>query len=323
MKQAARAKKTETPNIGRGPAGPPPRYFVPFDPHGMEDEISLLELWHVLWSRKTLIMGITLLTAVTAAAVSLRIPNQYRAEVLMVPIAEPEGRTLPDYLGGLASLAGVSSGGRGSVEQHLAILKSREFLWEFIEKKQLIPILFADRWDVLNGSWLEADPEKQPSLWDAYRLLNTNIVSYSINKGSGLITVAVEWSDAALAAAWANELVQRLNNHLREQAIAKSHNNLKYLNEELSTIEVADMRQTLYELISKEQKNAMLANTQKEFAFHVLDPAVAPDRKSKPKRLLMVVFATLLGGILGIAIAFIHHAKQNHSPLHDSNKNSA
>jgi len=65
------------------------------------------------------------------------------------------------------------------------------------------------------------------------------------------------------------------------------------------------MRKTLFDLIANEQKNVMLANTQKDFAFRVLDPAVEPDKKIKPKRSLIVILAVFVAGFLAALYAFI------------------
>ncbi|RMH50709.1 MAG: hypothetical protein D6682_06325, partial [Zetaproteobacteria bacterium] len=208
-------------------------------------------------------------------------------------------------LGGLASMAGISLPGGGSAEQNLAVLKSRAFLWRFIQDNKLMPILFADRLDASGKHWKESDPEKQPTLWDGYRLFTKSIMEAEADKKSGLVTVSVEWTDPALAARWANDLVARLNTFLRDQAIARSRANLKYLRRELERTSVADMRKTLFELIASEQKKAMLANTQKQFAFRILDPATPPDKKSKPKRALIVLLSALVAGFLSVIFVFI------------------
>lgn len=290
-----------------------------FDPrmlaamYGMqqEDEIDLLEYWLIIWGKRKFILSLSLVAAILAAGISLQMPNIYRAEVLLAPVAEEGSKSgglssALGGLGGLASMAGISLGGGGSVEENLAVLKSREFLWRFIKDEKLMPILFADKWDAEAKSWIDSDPEAQPTLWDAYRLFTKGgLLSVSKDKGSGLVTVGIEWKDADLAAQWGNKLVNRLNEFLRQQAIGRSQGNLRYLNKELSHTQVADMRQALFELISQEQKKSMLANTQKEFAFQVIDKAVAPDKKAKPKRSLIVVLATFVAGFLAVIFVFI------------------
>ncbi|MDQ6964531.1 MAG: Wzz/FepE/Etk N-terminal domain-containing protein [Mariprofundales bacterium] len=298
-------KQNQPPSTGQN--------FPPMDPrlmaamYGMpdEDEIDLLEYWRLIWRNKWLIILVSLLVGVVAAAISLQMPNIYKAEVLLAPASESKapGGGLGG-LGGLAALAGVSIGGGGNVEKSLAVLKSRKFLWQFITEEKLLPKLFEDDWDAVKKGWRESADDEHPDLWDGYRGL-LDILSATQDKKSGLITVAIEWRDADLAAEWANKLVVRLNDFLRQQAIARSKAHLQYLERELMRTELADNRQALYTLISQEQKKSMLANTQKEFAFQVIDRAVAPDKKSKPKRSLIVLLSMFVAGFLMVVLVFI------------------
>ena len=275
-----------------------------------EDEIDLLELWRTLYKNKRLILLSAFGAAVLAAGISLLMPNIYRAEVLLAPVSSGDSKggglaSALGGLGGLASMAGISLGGGGSTEENLAVLQSREFLWKFVQDKKLMPILFEDAWDEQTKNWKETDPKKQPGQLDAHRLFVNSLLSVNSDKKTSLVTVAIEWKDAALAADWTNALVEQLNQYLAQQAISRSENNLKYLNEELMSTPVEEMRKTLYDLIASEQKSAMLANTQKAFAFKVLDPAVEPDKKAKPKRSLIVILAALVAGFLAILYVFI------------------
>jgi len=249
-----------------------------------------------------LIIGVVCAAAVLAAGYSLILPNIYSASVVVTPVGEDsnKGPSLGG-LGGLASMAGISLGsGGGDVKVNLAVLKSREFLWRFVKENKLKPVLFADAWDAEGKSWRE----EEPSQWAVYRKIN-NMVSVSSDKKSGLVTVAVQWTDPDQAALWANDLVARLNAHLRREALERSKKTLGYLNEELGKVKVADMRQALFDLISQEQKKSMLASTQKEYAFRVLDKAVAPDMKSRPKRSRIVILAVLLAGFFTTIGIFI------------------
>jgi len=84
------------------------------------------------------------------------------------------------------------------------------------------------------------------------------------------------------------------------------------------------MRKILFDLIASEQKHVMLANTQKEFAFKVLDPAVEPDKKIKPKRSLIVMLTAIVAGFLAVLYAFIKEwvakrREQENSTLREHN----
>jgi tyrosine-protein kinase Etk/Wzc len=68
--------------------------------------------------------------------------------------------------------------------------------------------------------------------------------------------------------------------------------------------------QMLYELLAKQYEVARLDEAKDPALIQVLDPAVAPEYKSKPKRAFIVLGATLLAGFAAIAWAFFSEAKQ-------------
>ena len=270
-----------------------------------EDEIDLLEYWRVIWANRMLIVAISLGVGFLAAIYSLTLPNIYKAEVLLAPISDEAGKgpSLGGF-GGLASLAGISLGGGGNIEENLAVLQSREFIWRFIKDEKLMPVLFEDAWDAEKGAWKESAPEKQPTQWAAFRAL-AGRVDVSLDKKTGLLTLAIIGENAEQCAKWANALVARLNEYQRQRAIADSKANLDYLNRELARTQVEDMRQSLFQLISQEQKKAMLANSRDQFAFRVLDAAVPPDMKFKPKRSQIVILSVFVAGFLAVIGVFI------------------
>jgi len=304
------------------PTSPPvvdPRVLAAMYGMPPEEEIDLLEYGRLLWKNRWLILIGSFIAAVLAAGISLKMPNIYRAEVLLAPVSNGAGKggglsAALSGLGGLASLAGISLPGGGSTEENLAVLKSREFLWGFIKEEKLMPILFEDQWDPATKSWKEKDPEKQPSLWDAYRLLTKGgVLTVSSDKKTNLVTLAIEWKDPELATRWANQLIARLNHYLRQRAISESQANLEYLHRELARTQVEDIRKALFELISQEQKKAMLANTRVQYAFRVLDAAEPPDKKVKPKRALIVVLTALVAGFLLVVFVFVREGVQRRS----------
>lgn len=52
----------------------------------------------------------------------------------------------------------------------------------------------------------------------------------------------------------------------------------------------------------------MFAEVRDEYVFKTIDPALAPEEKAKPKRALICVLGTLLGGMLGVAIVLVRFA---------------
>ena len=126
-------------------------------------------------------------------------------------------------------------------------------------------------------------------------------------KKSGLISLSISWKDPAVAAEWANDLVKQLNEQLRKKAIADSRKRVGYLEQELTKTTLQDMRSVLYNLLESEKQKAMLANVNEDFALEVIDPAIAPEIRDKPKRKLIVALGGVCGGFLGIFSVFFSH----------------
>ncbi len=69
--------------------------------------------------------------------------------------------------------------------------------------------------------------------------------------------------------------------------------------------------ETVYELLAKQFEIAKIDEAKEGSMIQVLDKAVVPDRKSKPKRSLMVLLSAITTGFLSILWAFITEALQN------------
>jgi uncharacterized protein involved in exopolysaccharide biosynthesis len=271
-----------------------------------EDEIDLLELIRTLLQAWKSIVGITILCTGLAVAYALHVPESFKAETLLASAQEERSgaSTALGQFGGLAAMAGVAIPSDTNLEQVMATLQSRKFLKVFIDKNKLQPILFEDIWDQVNQSWIVESKEDQPTDQNAIKSLKS-ILSLDEDKKSGLITLSISWKNPEVAAQWANDLVQQLNEQLREQAITDSQKRVGYLEKELAKTTLQDMRAVLYNLLESEKQKAMLANVNEDFALEVIDPAVAPEVREKPNRKLIVALGGVCGGFLGIFSVFI------------------
>ena len=294
---------------GPNQATPQVVYYLQPQEASTADEISLLDLWRVLVSYKWLIIGITLITTGIAAAIASYLPPVYRAEVTLAPVTPEEGgrlSALAGELGGIASLAGINIGPSGSsADKAIAVLKSRAFTDAFIKDEQLLPLLFSDIWDPQKQVWLVKDQKDAPTLRRAYQLFDESIRTLKQDKKTGLVTLSIEWKDPEQAARWANLLVERLNQHERQEAIAEAKKSLDYLKNELAKTSFLEMQQVIYRLIEVQTKDIMLANVRDQYAFNIIDPAVVPDGSSKPNRTIIVVLGVAAGLMLGTLLGFV------------------
>ena len=290
--------------------------MVESSPSVDEDEIDLLELIRTLLEAWKTIVGITIVCVGLAVAYALYAPEVFKAETLLAPASEEKSgaSSALSQFGGLAAMAGISIPSDSNVEQVVATLNSRKFLRQYIDGKKLLPVLFEDIWDADNQSWMVPSVEDEPTEQKAVDAFK-EILSVDEDKKSGLITLSISWKDPEVAAEWANNLVKQLNEQLREQAIADSKKRVGYLEQELAKTTLQDMRAVLYNLLESEKQKAMLANVNEDFALEVIDPAVAPETREKPKRKLIVALGGVCGGFLGIfAVFFTQFLQKLKSP---------
>jgi len=259
----------------------------------------------VMGRRRWLIGGVTIAFLAAGVAHALLTRPVYQAEAVLAPVNPDSASSglgaVVSQFGSLASLAGLPGMTGSSTQEAVAVLKSRSFTAQFIAQRNLLPVLFSDDWDKRSGKWTTSD-EDAPTLADGVELFDDQIRSVSIDFDTGLVSLFVEWSDPSLAAEWANELTTQLNRTMREREMRDASRSLEYLRQELSKSDVVEMRDALYKLIEEQEKRRMLASVYEQFAFRVLDPAVAPqaDEPVRPRRLVIVLMAGLLGLLFGL-----------------------
>ena len=210
--------------------------------------------------------------------------------------------------GGLAALAGVDLGIAGGTKvEAVALMKSRVLTESFLVDNELLPVLFEDAWDAKLKAWKSNDPDDTPTLARANKKFDSEVRSVYEDKKTGLITLSIEWTDPELAVVWSRDLVDRVNQQMRDRVISRTDRSLAYLGQELEKTDIVAIEQAIHSLVEKQIKTRMLASVQEEYAFQVIDPPALPDPKDRvsPKPNLMTLLGAFLGVLLGIGLALI------------------
>jgi len=266
-------------------------------------DFELTELAQVVFKYKTMIIAIVCVFALASVLYALSLPKYYRASVLIVS-TEQGAQPFASLSGLLGSVSSVRGGdpftpSATSSEISLAILTSRKFIEMYIKDNNLLPILFKDAWDEKNKAWIGT--ETPTSLEGHGKILNSLGIAFD----KSLITVTVESNDPESAATLANEIIYRVNEHIRTEAIDEGKRSIFFLENELSKTNLTDAKQMLYGLIEQQTQGIMLANVREEYAFKVIDPAVKPKHPSGPNRRFIVIVGLIFGSFIGVFIAFV------------------
>jgi uncharacterized protein involved in exopolysaccharide biosynthesis len=275
--------------------------------------IDVRELANQLWQGRRWVISSLLLCALAMTVVAFVKTPTYRARTVLVPVSA-EGDVLSSgagsalgQLGGLASLAGINLGGHAAgVEEALAILKSRQFTESFIDRYQLLPILFDKKWNDQEGKWREG--VEQPTLTKGFIYFDKNVRSVEQDKKTGLVTLEITWKNRDQAATWANNLIEQLNAEMRVRAIDKSNASVAYLEKELESTNLVASRDAINRLIEAQIKQRMLANVTKEYSFRVVEKALLPDPiadRAGPGKAVLIAAGALGGLVLGAVIVLI------------------
>ena len=294
-----------------------------------DDEIDLRELFGALWSGKIKIIVITAIFAVVSVFYALSVPNQYKATALLAP-AQSDGSGLSSALGqlsGLASFGGFNLGRQEADESKVAqeIMKSWSFVEGFIADNELaVEVYAAEGWNKLSNElvinddiydvdlreWLleddESDALRPPTSWELFERFQ-KILSVSEDKKSGLVSVSIEYYSPQIAKNWVDSYVSSINRHMQSRQVAKVSNNIDYLKAQIDKTSIAEMREVFYTIIEEQTKNKMVAEASPDYAFVAVSPSMVPEQKSKPKRALICILGTLLGGMLSVLLVLVGH----------------
>jgi len=310
-----------------------------------EDEISLLDLFAVIWHWKWMILVITLAAAIGVVIYSLIsiklppeesfLPNVYTPKALML-IEDKSSGGLSSMLnssglGGLASLAGLSSSS-GKTNSQLA-----EYL---VETNSMLDAV-VDHFHLIDKYKLKEAPRSTS------RKILKSLLKAEYDSKSGVFSVSFTHIDPVFARDVVNFSTAYLEKRFDELGIDKNKiekENLEInitntfqeilrLEEEGRNLErsvsfaagrlpaiTTDMTRIALELgaqreiytklkVQYELLKVTMASEQP--VFQILEAAEIPDQKSSPRRGLICVIVTFAAGFLAVFLAFILNAVAN------------
>ena len=218
---------TPTDVGGDGPAGRPLPELTLDDAASKASEQVRAGLWRMaslLYRRKWTIVAVALLTGIAAVFITLRLPNQYRAETKVL-IPDASGGLMSSMLGSLSPAAAALLGGSGSgFTRYLAILSSREMLGAVVDRFDLIEVYDLGE---------EENPREEAMAELAAR------ASFEVSLEYDFLSVSVLDPSPTRAAQIANFFVERLNLRHVELTSRSASQNRRFLEERLEQANLA------------------------------------------------------------------------------------
>lgn len=299
------------------------------------DEISVLEVMNALLRRWRLLVTAPVVCAALAAAVALILPPTFIANTAFVP--EPEIRTqgLPGGLAGLASEFGIGAGTAGeSPDFYADVLASRTLRDQLLTTRVDDPRTETPDDSVTLLEILPIRGKSEAERLERGRRKVADIVTISLRRQTGVVSVSAETRYPVLSATIANravELLSRFNLGTR-QSRAQSRRlfvegRLAEATEELRAAERDEqaflernrqfrgspqlefehgrlqrrvaIKQDVLATLNRQYEEARIQQVNDTPVITVIDRAVTPERKANPKRVMI----TLVGFGLGVVLS--------------------
>lgn len=281
----------------------------------IEDEIDLLDVLRVLWKRKILILSLTIIVPLVAGLVTLMLPDVYEVTAIIEPGQDAAGKpvVLPEAI--KENIQG------GAYDQYLmehfklSADDMPEWRVRIPKKTSLVRIaLESDRpqqaVQILNELLRSVTESIEKRLAEEKRKIENEIrlarIKHdSLQKSAELLRKQLAETAAkirdleaarrrAMAANPSNAMsVLLYSNEIQNQQIYLNNLQLRLENTE------KDVKSSLVEIDNARLKLEKVRGT------NVNKYPNVPEKPVKPKRLLIVVLALVLGGFAGVVVAFL------------------
>ncbi len=301
---------------------------------GAGTTLDLVEIWKTILARKLECASIMMIVIGLGLATALILPSTYTSEAVLLPNqmeGVSSGGSANGNLAGLAGIVGMDLGSIAGTSNDksvlaLEVMRSREFISNFIEKRALlVPLFAATAWDRATDQLLiDADiydseskewvrwvfPPKlpKPSEWEATEEFRERL-AISRNPEAGTIGLSFDFSSPTTAAQWLAWLIEDTNENVRSRDRSDAEKSIAYLNERLAETSVDELRRTLYELLEQQMQFRMMVEVQEEYALKVIDPPAVPDQHSSPNRWIIMLISLFAGAGLCFVYSLIRGQK--------------
>ena len=251
------------------------------------------------WRHKIALILCTAIAGGATAGYSLTLARTYRAVATLRLVTPAENQsTLNSALGSLGGLAGSFFGANLPTDDTavtLAYLRSPSFARSFVEENNMLPELYPTRWDAAGNSWIGEPPSLDQATSTFLGRIRTE------RDAEGLVRLEVIWSSPQRAREIAEQLIARVNQVRRDQALEKAKGNFDYLMQRIGKEPVQEMRDTIANMASRELTLLMLAQGPSNYALEEIGNVFSPEVPFGPRRRLM----TMVGAVVGFCASAI------------------
>ena len=122
---------------------------------------------------------------------------------------------------------------------------------------------------------------------------------------TGMRRIVYRHEDPAFAVQLLRWMHEEADGLIREEAQDRTTRQIKYIEEKLATVFVAEHRLSLTQLLSEQEKQMMMIQVDLPFAARMIEPPTVSDRPTSPNPIINIALGIIGGGILGVFIVLL------------------
>jgi capsular polysaccharide biosynthesis protein len=272
----------------------------------IKEEVDLLNYIYAVFDAKWFILLIAIVSGSLSMLYAKNLPESYQGVVRVDVIdlsdpgaVRPDSRLVQESIGMLEYDFLLRAKKENYVQKVLSHLRSKQFTRRFLDNNNIYRYIFPDDWDNKASTWRDGF---QLDKGLAHKIFKESVVEIAHAPETDIVAVRMVNKDPTVAAGLANLYVYEFNEYMRGQALAKVASKFEYLEETLTQTSATTIQQMLFRLMEAQTAVAMLANGRSEYILEVLDPAVRPYARHRPKRKLISILGVLAGLLLSTSL---------------------
>lgn len=291
-------------------------------------DVSLL--MRIVWRNRALFV-ITTGTVLLLMVLYLHVASpRYTVSMQIAPVVNTQSPA-SGGLGGLAKLAGVdiNAANPGAVQFRLFLagLTAHDAADLLTRDQPLLREMFPKQWSKDVKQWREPPsltrpvtrviksllgftvrPWHPPDGGDVQQYLSDNLEVYEDPKGP-VVTLRIDTDEPEMARRLLVKLVGTVDQLLRQRALQRANDYVRYLTNQLNIETVADYRQVLIAHLAEQEQTLMMANANVTFSMQVFNQPAIPPTPSAPKVIVLLISALVLGMGLGTGMCLVAESR--------------
>ena len=145
-----------------------------------------------------------------------------------------------------------------------------------------------------------------PSAQESFEVFKNDHLNI-LEDNTGYVSLSIKHQSPIIAKQWVEIIVEEVNSFYRQKDKEQSEKAVIYLNEQIAITSLSEIRQVTASLLEKEIQKLTLIEANKDYVFEYVYPPSVMEKKSEPKRSLIIIISLILGILMGVIIVLLRH----------------